>query len=77
MHEVALYVLPYLSTVIGFLIVYVLNGIKTEIKEVKGSVNKLESEFRNILNSLEHRVSYLEFNQKMEKNNGNNITDKS
>jgi hypothetical protein len=37
-------VLPVLMTVIGFLIVFVLNGIKGEIKEIKGKLDKARVE---------------------------------
>lgn len=33
---------------IGFLIVYTLNGIKSEIKEVKSTMNKLADELQKI-----------------------------
>lgn len=52
--------LPYLTTVIGFLIVYVLNGIKSEIKEVKVSVNSLESDLRENITSLNTRLTVVE-----------------
>jgi hypothetical protein len=42
--------------VIGFLIVYVLNGIKKEISDVKDTVNKLS----NSLVNLDKRVIVLE-----------------
>lgn len=38
MHEL----LPYLMAVIGFLVVYVLNGIKGELKEVKTQLIRTE-----------------------------------
>ena len=37
-----------LLTIVGFLIVYTLNGIKAEIKEVKQSMNKLADELQKI-----------------------------
>jgi len=52
--------LPYLTTIIGFLIVYVLNGIKSEIKEVKVSVNSLESDLRENITSLNTRLTVVE-----------------
>ena len=52
--------LPYLTTIIGFLIVYVLNGIKSEIKEVKVSVNSLESDLRESITSLNTRLTVVE-----------------
>lgn len=53
--------LPYLTSIIGFLIVYVLNGIKGEIKEVKVSVNSLEKDIREAINSLDHRITVVEY----------------
>ena len=44
---------------IGFLIVYTLNGIKAEIKEVKSSMNKLADE----LQKIDKRVVILEAHQ--------------
>jgi len=53
-------ILPYLTAVIGFLIVYVLNGIKGEIKEVKTTVNSLERDLRDGITSLDRRVTTIE-----------------
>ncbi len=53
-------VLPYLLTVIGFLAVYVLNGIKSEIKEVKVTVKALESDLRGGVTELDRRLTKLE-----------------
>lgn len=52
--------LPYLLTVIGFLAVYVLNGIKSEIKEVKITVKALESDLRGGVSELDRRITKLE-----------------
>lgn len=52
--------LPYLTTIIGFLIVYVLNGIKGEIKEVKVSVASLERDLRDGITTLDRRVTKIE-----------------
>ncbi len=51
---------PYLLTVLGFLAVYVLNGIKGEIKEVKTTVKALENDLRGGFGSLDRRVTALE-----------------
>lgn len=51
--------LPYLLTIIGFFAVYVLNGIKGEIKEVKTTMKSLESDLRGGVTSLERRQSDL------------------
>jgi hypothetical protein len=60
MEIVAINILPYLTTVIGFLIVWVLNGIKGEIKEVKTSVYSLEKDLRDGMAGLDRRVTHLE-----------------
>jgi hypothetical protein len=56
METVAVSILPYLTTVIGFLIVWVLNGIKAEIRDVKTTVSGLREE----LIKLDHRVIKIE-----------------
>jgi hypothetical protein len=56
METVAVTILPYLTTVIGFLIVWVLNGIKGEIREIKTTVGGLRDE----LIELDHRVVKIE-----------------
>ena len=56
----ALEIMPYLSTVIGFLVVYVLNGIKSEIKEIKNSVNNLERDVKDDIKTLDHRITTVE-----------------
>ena len=53
-------VMPYIASVIGFFAVYVLNGIKDEIKEVKGSLQALERDLREGVASLDRRVSVIE-----------------
>lgn len=60
MEIIAAQLVPYLTTVIGFLIVYVLNGIKAEIKEVKTSVKSLELDIRAEQSDLATRVTRLE-----------------
>lgn len=60
MEHLAADLLPYLTTIIGFLIVYVLNGIKAEIKDVKITVKGLEKDFSEVINRLEYRVTVLE-----------------
>lgn len=60
METIAAAILPYLATIIGFLIVWILNGIKAEIKEIKTSVNSLEEDIRSQVSGLEHRVTVLE-----------------
>ena len=60
MELIASQLIPYFATVIGFLIVWILNGIKTEIREVKTSVRTLEGDLRNSHNDLSSRVTRLE-----------------
>jgi len=60
MELIALHVLPYFTTAIGFLIVYVLNGIKAEIKDVKNSVRSLEEDLRGGITQLDRRVTKIE-----------------
>jgi len=57
---------PYLMSVIGFLVVFVLYGIKSEIKEVRVSVNALESELRSGISGLDRRVTVVETRCRME-----------
>lgn len=52
--------IPYLATVIGFLIVWVLNEIKSEIREVKTTVKSLEKDLSSKHNDLQERVTKLE-----------------
>lgn len=52
--------IPYLATIIGFLIVWVLNEIKSEIREVKTTVKNLEKDLGNKHSDLENRVTKLE-----------------
>ena len=52
--------IPYLATVIGFLIVWVLNEIKSEIREVKTTVKSLEKDLGKKHSELESRVTKLE-----------------
>jgi hypothetical protein len=53
-------VFPYLLATIGFFAVYVLNGIKSEIREVKETVKSLESDLRGGVSSLDRRVAAIE-----------------
>ncbi len=57
MTEHANELLPIMLTVIGFLVVYTLNGIKNEIKDVKVTVGNLEKDLRSSLASLDRRQS--------------------
>ena len=53
-------IIPYLMTLLGFLAVYTLNGIKGEIKELKGSLQSLERDMREGVGALDRRVSVIE-----------------
>ncbi len=53
-------IIPYLLTGLGFLAVYVLNGIKSEIKEVKVTISSLEKDLRGGVSNLDRRLSTLE-----------------
>lgn len=53
-------IVPYLLTIIGFLAVYVLNGIKGDIKEVKNTFKTLEKDLRDGFGNLDRRVTALE-----------------
>ena len=68
----ALQVLPYFTTVIGFLIVWVLNGIKSEIKDVKTTVGSLEKDLREGITGLDRRVTKLETENSFMHHKGNN-----
>ena len=60
METVAVQILPYLTTIIGFLIVWVLNGIKSEIKDVKVSVGNLERDLREDMSLHDRRITKIE-----------------
>lgn len=47
--------LPYLLTIIGFLIVHVLRGIQGEIKEIKGQLTKIESDLHGRVTEIDRR----------------------
>lgn len=49
-----------LMTIVGFLIVYVLNGIKGEIRETKKEVQHLGVELRGVTAELDRRVTKIE-----------------
>lgn len=48
-------ILPYLLTVIGFLIVFVLNGIKGEIKDIKTQLGKIETDLHQRVTVIDTR----------------------
>jgi len=47
--------LPYLLGIIGFLIVHVLNGIKSEISSIKTQISKIEGDLHGRVTDIEHR----------------------
>ena len=53
--EMQIDIMPIMTTVIGFLIVYVLNGIKGEIKEIKGKLDKIEGDLHERINDNDRR----------------------
>lgn len=53
-------VVPYLIATLGFLAIYTLNGIKSEMKEMKDSLKGLENDLRGGVASLDRRISVLE-----------------
>jgi hypothetical protein len=44
-----------LLSTIGFLIVYVLNGIKAEISEIKGQLSKIEADLHGRISDIDRR----------------------
>ena len=52
--------LPYLISLLGVMGLYILNGIKGEISEVKTSLSRIEIDLRGGITELERRVSHLE-----------------
>lgn len=57
---------PYLLTTIGFLLIYVLNGIKGELKELRMFVSTLENELRGGIAGLDRRLTVMETKCKAE-----------
>lgn len=51
---------PYLVSIIGFLLIYVLYGIKAEIREVRLFVASLEGELRTHISTLDRRITVVE-----------------
>lgn len=50
----------YLLAIIGFLLVYTLNGIKTELKDVKHALESLERDLHGRVTALTERVVKVE-----------------
>lgn len=57
---------PYLLTTIGFLLIYVLNGIKGELKELRMFIATLENELRGGIAGLDRRLTVMETKCKAE-----------
>ena len=60
MEQLWVFVIGVLLSVIGFLAVFVLNGIKKEIGEIKGSLGLLEKDMRAGVTELDRRVTRVE-----------------
>lgn len=56
-----------LLSVIGFLIVFVLNGIKSEIKEIKGQLSKIEGDLHSRIteNDRRHQDQYVAIDRRL------------
>ena len=52
--------MPYVAAIIGFLAVYVLNSIKQEMRDIKQSLNSLETDMRSGVSVLDRRVTIIE-----------------
>lgn len=53
--HITILVIGVLLSTIGFLIVYVLNGIKSEIGDIKGKLGTIETELHSRVTDLERR----------------------
>jgi hypothetical protein len=51
-----------MATIVGFLVVYTLNGIRSEIREIKEKVERIESDLRDRHEDLAERVAKIEAN---------------
>jgi hypothetical protein len=60
MTEHAAELIPVLLTLIGFFAVYVLNGIRAELKDLKTTVKSLESDLRGGVANLDRRITRIE-----------------
>ncbi len=58
--EHAAELLPYAATIIGALIVYILNGVKTEIKDMGHTIKTLERDLRGGYADLDRRIAKVE-----------------
>ncbi len=71
MSELATTIIPYLAAIIGFFAVYVLNGIRSEVRDVKTSLQALEKDLRGGVSNLDRRVTTLEVKCEMQHDNCN------
>ena len=53
-------IMPYIASLIGFLVVYVLNSIKQEIRDIKTSLTTLEADLHTGVSSLDRRITIIE-----------------
>ena len=60
MYEHAAEIVPFLTSVLGVLAIYVLNGIRDELKEFKNTVQQLEVDLRSGVSSLDRRITVVE-----------------
>ena len=60
MDQLWLFVVGVLLSAVGFLAVFVLNGIKKEISEIKSSLGLLEKDMRNGVSDLDRRITRVE-----------------
>lgn len=67
MSDAALYFLPYMLAVIGFLIVFVLNGIKEEIQKTNVKLGKIETDLHTRVSDIDrrHEVKYVELDRRV------------
>ncbi len=58
--SLAVEVMPYIFSTLGVMALVILNGIKSEIKDIKLALNGVEKDLREGINSLDHRVAVIE-----------------
>lgn len=67
MDSISMAAMPYLLAVIGFLIVFVLNGIKGEIRDIKGQLQKIEDDLHRRVSDIDrrHQNQYVEIDRRL------------